>query len=86
VELGFSSMGDFFIPPGRGLKVELGFTKPGRPHNSTGARLLNHKTSKNSVMSFWMKISCGCLKFEDLKVELGFPSVGDPLIPPGRGF
>jgi hypothetical protein len=32
-----------------------------------------------------MKFFCGCLKFEGLKVELGFPSMGDPLIPPGWG-
>jgi hypothetical protein len=37
--------------------VELGFEKPGRPLNSTRAGLLNHQTSKSSVMSFWMKIS-----------------------------
>jgi hypothetical protein len=28
----------------------------------------------------------GVLNVEGLKVELGFPSVEDPLIPPGRGF
>jgi hypothetical protein len=37
--------------------VELGFEKPGRPLNSTGAGWLNHQTSTNNVMSFCMKIS-----------------------------
>jgi hypothetical protein len=34
---------------------------------------------------FGPKILFGCMNFEGLKVELGVPSVGDPLIPPGRG-
>jgi hypothetical protein len=63
--------------------VELGFQKPGRPLNSTGAGLLNHQTSKNSVISFLMKISLWVFKVEGLKVELGFPSMGDPVIPLG---
>jgi hypothetical protein len=42
--------------------VELGFKKPRRPLNSTGAGLLNHQTSKNSIMSFWMKLSLWVIK------------------------
>jgi hypothetical protein len=34
---------------------------------------------------FGPKILFRCMNFESLKVELGFPSMGDPLIPPGRG-
>jgi hypothetical protein len=37
--------------------VELVYKKHGRPLNSTGAGLLHHQTSKNSVMAFWRKIS-----------------------------
>jgi hypothetical protein len=70
----------------RGFEGGIGIPKPGGPLNSTGAGLLNHQTSKISINSSWMKsFLCGCLKFESLKVELGFPSLGDPLIPPGRG-
>jgi hypothetical protein len=65
--------------------VELGFPKRGGPLNSTRAGLLNHQTSKISINSIWMKFVCGCLKFKGLKVEFGFPSKGDPLIPPGPG-
>jgi hypothetical protein len=68
----------------RGFEGGIGVPKLGGPRNSTRVELLNHQTSKNSRISFWMKI-CGCLKFEDLKVELGFPSVGDPLIPLRQG-
>jgi hypothetical protein len=39
--------------------VEFGFPKHGGPLNSTGAGLLNHKTSKISINLFWMKI---CLR------------------------
>jgi hypothetical protein len=46
---------------------------------------LNHQTSKISINSILIKFLCGYLKFEGLKVELGFSSGGDPLIPPGRG-
>jgi hypothetical protein len=69
----------------RGFEGGIRVPKHGGPHNSTWVELLNHQTSKNSIMSFWMNFFCGCLKFEGLKVELGFPSVGDPLIPPGQG-
>jgi hypothetical protein len=41
----------------RGFEGGIGIPKPRGPLNSTGAGLLNQKTSKNSVMSFWMKIS-----------------------------
>jgi hypothetical protein len=69
----------------RGFEGGIGDPKHGGPLNSTRAGSLNHQTSKNSINSFWMKVFCGCLKFEGLKVELGFPSMGDPLIPPRRG-
>jgi hypothetical protein len=61
-----------------GFEGGIRVPKRGGPLNSTGAGLLNHQTSKISINSIWMKFFCGCLKFEGLKVELGFPSVGDP--------
>jgi hypothetical protein len=36
----------------RGFEGGIGVPKRGGPLNSTGAGLLNHQTSKNSVMSF----------------------------------
>jgi hypothetical protein len=63
----------------------IGVPKHGGPLNSTGAWLLNHQTSKISLNSFWRNFFFGCFRFKDLKVELGFPSVGDPLIAPGQG-
>jgi hypothetical protein len=61
-----------------GFEGGIRVPKRGGPLNSTGAGLLNHQTSKISINSIWMKFFCRCLKFEGLKVELGFPSVGDP--------
>jgi hypothetical protein len=55
----------------------------GGPVNSTGAWMLNHQTSK--ISCFGPKFLCGCLKLEGLKVELGFSSGRNPLIPPGEG-
>jgi hypothetical protein len=69
----------------RGFEGGIGVPKHGGPLNSTKAGLLNHQTSKISINSILMKIFYGCLKFEGLKVELGFPSLGDLLIPLGRG-
>jgi hypothetical protein len=64
----------------QGFEGGIGVPKHGEPLNSIGAGLLNHQTSKISINSIWMKFFCGCLKSKGLKVELGFPSVGDPLI------
>jgi hypothetical protein len=69
----------------RGFEGGIGVPKHGGPRNSSRVELLNNQTSKISIMSFWLKILCGCLDFEGLKVELGFRNVGDPLIPLGRG-
>jgi hypothetical protein len=41
----------------QGFEGGIGVPKHGGPHNSTRVEFLNHQTSKNSVMSFWMKIS-----------------------------
>jgi hypothetical protein len=47
--------------------------------------LLNHQTSKNSIMLFWMKISLSVFIIQGFEGGCGFRSVGDPLIPRGRG-
>jgi hypothetical protein len=46
--------------------------------------LLNHQTSKNSVMSFWMKISLWVFKIQGFEGGIGVPKHGGPLIPLGR--
>jgi hypothetical protein len=38
----------------RGFEGGIRVPKHGGPRNSTRVELLNHQTSKNSVMSFWM--------------------------------
>jgi hypothetical protein len=58
--------------------VELGFQKRGTPLNSTGAGLLNHQTSKNSVISFWMKISLWVIKIRGFEGGIGVPKRGGP--------
>jgi hypothetical protein len=62
----------------RGFEGGIGIPKGGGPLNSTGAGLLNHQTSKIRPNSFWRKFLCGCFRFEGLKVEFGFPSMGTP--------
>jgi hypothetical protein len=69
----------------RGFEGGIRVPKHGGPHNSTRVGLLNHQTSRNSPISFWTRILFWCMNFESLKVELGFPSMGDLLIPSGRG-
>jgi hypothetical protein len=60
--------------------------KHGGSLNSTAVGLLNHLTSKISLNSIWIKICLWVyIKFEGLEVCMGFPSMGDPLIPPGQG-
>jgi hypothetical protein len=41
----------------RGFEGGIGVPNHGGPRNSTRVELLNHQTSKNSIMLFWMKIS-----------------------------
>jgi hypothetical protein len=69
----------------RGFEDGVGVPKHGGSHNSTRVELLNHQTSKNSVMSFWMKISLWVFKCRGFEGGIGVPEHGNPLIPPGRG-
>jgi hypothetical protein len=55
----------------RGFEGGIGIPKHGRPLNSTGAGLLNHQSSKNSVMSFWMKISLWVIKIRGFEGGIG---------------
>jgi hypothetical protein len=66
--------------------VELGFQKRGRPLNSTRAGLLNHQTSKNFVMSFWMKISLWLFKIRGFEGGIGVPKCEGSHNSIGAGF
>jgi hypothetical protein len=66
--------------------VELGFKKPGRPLSSTGAGLLNHQTSKNSTMSFWMRIFLWVYKIRGFEGGSGVPKCGGPFNSTGAGL
>jgi hypothetical protein len=46
----------------QGFEGGIGVPKHGEPLNSTATGLLNYRTSKNSIMSFWMKISLWVFK------------------------
>jgi hypothetical protein len=41
----------------RGFEGGIGVPNHRGPLNSTGAGFVDHRTSKNSINSFWMKIS-----------------------------
>jgi hypothetical protein len=69
----------------RGIEGGIGVPKHGGPRKSTRVELLNHQTSKNSIMLFWMKISLSVFIIQGFEGGCGFRSVGDPLIPRGRG-
>jgi hypothetical protein len=58
--------------------VELGFKKPGRPLNSTGAGWLNHQTYKISINSIWMKISSWVFKIRGFEGGIGVSKHGGP--------
>jgi hypothetical protein len=62
----------------RGFEGGIGVPKHGGPHNSTRVELLNHETSKNSVMSVWMKISLWVFKIRGFKGGIGIPNRGRP--------
>jgi hypothetical protein len=49
------------------------------PLNSTRAGLLNHQTSKNSINSFWMKISLWVFKIRGFEGGIRVPKHGGPL-------
>jgi hypothetical protein len=49
----------------------IGVPKHGGPRNSTRVELLNHQTSKNSIMSFWLKISFWVIKIQGFEGGIG---------------
>jgi hypothetical protein len=70
----------FKIP---GFEGGIRVPKHGGPRNSPRVELLNHHTSKNSVMSFWMKISLWVFKIPGCEGGIGVPKRGGPLNSPG---
>jgi hypothetical protein len=70
----------------RGFEGGIGVPKPRGSQNSTGAGLLNHQTSKSSVLSFWMKISLWVFKIRGYEGGIGVPRHGGPLNSTGTGF
>jgi hypothetical protein len=62
-----------------GFEGGIGIPKRGGPLTSTGVGLLNHQTSKISIMSFWMKISLWVFKIRGFEGGIGVPKRGVPL-------
>jgi hypothetical protein len=58
--------------------VELGFPKSGGPRYFSRVELLNHQTSKNSIMLFWMKSSLWVFKIQRFEGGIGVPKHGGP--------
>jgi hypothetical protein len=62
----------------RGFEGGIGVPKHGGPRNSTRVELLNHQSSKNSIMLFWMKISLWVYKIRGFEGGIGDPKHGGP--------
>jgi hypothetical protein len=69
-----------------GFEGGIGVPKHWGPLNSTGARLLNHQTSKISINSIWMKISLWVFKIRAFEGGIGVPKRGGPLNFTGAGL
>jgi hypothetical protein len=62
----------------RGFEGGIRVPKLGGPLNSTRVELLNHQTSKNSLMLFWMKISLWVFKIRGFEGRIRVPKHGGP--------
>jgi hypothetical protein len=56
----------------------IGVLKNARPRNSSRVELLNHQTSQNSVMLFWIKISLWVFKIRGFEGGIGISKHGGP--------
>jgi hypothetical protein len=63
----------------RGFEGRIGVPKHGGSLNSTRAGMLNHQTSKNSVISVWMNISLWVFKIRGFEGGIWVPKHGGPL-------
>jgi hypothetical protein len=70
----------------RGFEGGIRVPKHGGPLSSTRVGLFNHQTSKNSVNSFWMKISLWVFKIQGFEGGIGVPKHGGPLNSTGAGL
>jgi hypothetical protein len=62
----------------RGIEEGIGVPKHGGTRNSSRVELLNHQTSKNSIMLFWMNISLWVIKIRGFEGGIGVPKRGRP--------
>jgi hypothetical protein len=63
----------------RGFEGGIRVSKHGGPRNFPRVGLLNHQTSKSSVMSFWMKICLWVVKIRGFEGGIRIPEHGGPL-------
>jgi hypothetical protein len=70
----------------RGFEGGIGVPKYGGPLNSTKAGLLNHQTSKNSLISFWTKNSLWVYELRGFEGGIGIPKREGPLNSTGAGL
>jgi hypothetical protein len=70
----------------RGFEGRIGVPKYGGPRNSTRVGLLNHQTSKNSIILFWMKICLWVFKIRGFEGGIGVPKHAESLNSAGAGL
>jgi hypothetical protein len=63
----------------QGFEGGIGIPKHGEPLNSIGAGLLNHRTSKISINSIWIKISLWVFEIREFEGGIGVSKRGGPL-------
>jgi hypothetical protein len=70
----------------RGFEGGIGVPKHGGPLNSTGAGLLDHRTSKININSIWMKFFLWVFKIQGFEGGIGVPKHRGPLNSTGAGL
>jgi hypothetical protein len=69
-----------------GFEGGIGVFKQGGPFNSTGAGLLNHHTSKISLISFWTQIPLWVFLIRGFGWGIGVLNRGGPVKSTGAGL
>jgi hypothetical protein len=70
----------------RGFEWGIGISKHGGPLKSTGAGLLNHETSKTSLISLLIKKFVWVFKIRGFECGIGVFKQGGPLNSTGAGM
>jgi hypothetical protein len=70
----------------RGLEWGIGVSKRSGPLKSTGAGLLNHQTSKNSLILLLIKISLWVFLIRGFEGGIGVSKKGGPRNSTGAGM